>query len=675
MIQLVYSWLIDEARGPWLLVLDNADSLETLFGECSATASMHNGMLQHLLPQTPNGSILITTRDKRVADRLTDARTSFKLDHLSHAEGEELLRSKLPFVNEVPQAEMTGLLEASDFLPLTITQACAFMREKDFSPSEYLGLFQKEGEEAQAVLDEDLGDLRRDLANGNSIIRTWKLSFENISQQNERAAQILSLMSMYDRQGIPIDLLRDPSDRVLGFKAAIALLSSFSLVTYMGDGNRLSLHRLVQLSIRSWLRYKDTESHWQEQALIAIASRIPSGEYESWPICASLLPHVQEVRKFTFDSHSSLLLYASLIQKIAKYDETQGRYADACMGSAKALEIYESIFGPQNIATLASASSLGSALRMRDMQAARQLHQRALEGRLRVLGANHCDTLQSMSDLASLLGNIGEPGASEDLNRRTLTGRESLLGKNDPETLVSKTNLAMVLDYQGKYEEAETLHRQVLSARHTIFGPKHPDTLASIRNLALVLNYQRKHEQANQLHMQALNGRAEVLGWKHPDTLASVSNYADILKYEGRLEECEMTNRWVLGQRKTILGAQHNWTLFSLGNLADVLRAQGLLEQAEEANREALNGYFSLGLNHAHTLKCASNLASILEDRTKYGEAEEMHNDVLKRRSQALGLDHPATKEAYHKLCKFYEKRNETENLNELKKRWERSQP
>ena len=672
----MYSWLNDETHGPWLLVLDNADSLDTFFDKSFATASTYNESLINQLPHASNGSILITTRDGRVANRLTDERASIQVNQLSQAEGEELLRSKLPLMDRASDANIRDLLEALAFLPLAITQACAFMREKKYSLTEYLGLFQEHEDEIQDVLNEDLGDLRRDLANGNSITRTWRLSFDQISKQNPRAAQMLSLMSMFDRQGIPTDLLREPGERTLEFKAAMATLSLFSLVNTEVSGTRLSLHQLVQLSIRAWLKQENTESYWREQALAAIAARLPSGEYESWAVCASLSSHVQAVRKFTFNSRSSLISYASVIQRAARYDETQGRYEDACAESAKALEIYESILGLDDVTTLASISSLASATRGRnDFQSAEELHRRAFEGRLHLLGPDHQDTLRSMSDLAYVLGNRGQPQASEDLNRRALAGRERLLGETHLEVLVSKTNLAMVLDYQGKYAEAEKLHRQVLSARDTILGPKHPDTLTSARNLALVLDYQKKHEEANQLNLRALNGRAEVLGWRHPDTLASASNYANILKYSGRLEECEMTNRWVLEQRREILGAQHDWTLFSLGNLADVLKAQGRLEEAEEANKEALSGYIAtLGWGHAHTLNCASILASVLDNHGKYEEAEELYCDILKRREESLGRNHLATAEAYDKLCAFYGNRGDTEKLNTTRTRWEISE-
>src|SRR6202011_4227669 len=61
--QLVSDWLGDNAHGPWLLVLDNADDMETFFSDKSNPSSIgfeQTALLVKYLPSSPNGSILIT---------------------------------------------------------------------------------------------------------------------------------------------------------------------------------------------------------------------------------------------------------------------------------------------------------------------------------------------------------------------------------------------------------------------------------------------------------------------------------------------------------------------------------------------------------------------------------------------------------------------------------------
>ncbi|KAK3690231.1 hypothetical protein B0T22DRAFT_360526, partial [Podospora appendiculata] len=53
-------------------------------------------------------------------------------------------------------------------------------------------------------------------------------------------------------------------------------------------------------------------------------------------------------------------------------------------------------------------------------------------------------------------------GIAEQMNRRALDGREKVLGLEHLDTLTSINNLASVLWRQGKYEEAEQMNRRAL---------------------------------------------------------------------------------------------------------------------------------------------------------------------------------------------------------------------
>ena len=50
----------------------------------------------------------------------------------------------------------------------------------------------------------DAGDTRRDWSAVHSIFMTWQISFDHIRGQRPSAARLLSLMSLFDRQGIPV---------------------------------------------------------------------------------------------------------------------------------------------------------------------------------------------------------------------------------------------------------------------------------------------------------------------------------------------------------------------------------------------------------------------------------------------------------------------------------------
>jgi len=74
--QLISEWLSDDVHGPWLLILDNADDMEVFFSpkpNPSSVGSEQTAPLVNYLPRSSNSSTLITTRDKRVGERLRES--------------------------------------------------------------------------------------------------------------------------------------------------------------------------------------------------------------------------------------------------------------------------------------------------------------------------------------------------------------------------------------------------------------------------------------------------------------------------------------------------------------------------------------------------------------------------------------------------------------------------
>src|SRR5436189_4580486 len=67
--QLVHSWLSNERNGRWFIVLDSADDGDVFYG--TSGGSRHGRPIATYLPQSRNGSIIITTRDRDLAFKLS----------------------------------------------------------------------------------------------------------------------------------------------------------------------------------------------------------------------------------------------------------------------------------------------------------------------------------------------------------------------------------------------------------------------------------------------------------------------------------------------------------------------------------------------------------------------------------------------------------------------------
>jgi hypothetical protein len=145
------------------------------------------------------------------------------------------------------------------------------------------------------------------------------VSFDQIRKQKPRAAEILSLMAVLDRQGVPKTLLRKDGERGIEFTTALGTLQAFSLVTVEKGGASLEIHRLVQVSTQSWLELQSEIAKWQEEALKVLTAAFPSGNYGTWMTCEALSPHAQAVTQYAFTSNVNLLQCAELLHNMSSY--------------------------------------------------------------------------------------------------------------------------------------------------------------------------------------------------------------------------------------------------------------------------------------------------------------------------------------------------------------------
>jgi hypothetical protein len=92
---------------------------------------------------------------------------------------------------------------------------------------------ESEANQTHLLQHEDAKDLRRGPSIRYAVITTWQLYFEKIRQEQPAATDLLALMSMFDRQGIPESLVRADGDG-LQFEDAVAPLISYSLIRVEG---------------------------------------------------------------------------------------------------------------------------------------------------------------------------------------------------------------------------------------------------------------------------------------------------------------------------------------------------------------------------------------------------------------------------------------------------------
>ena len=80
----------------------------------------------------------------------------------------------------------------------------------------------------------------------DSVIRTWRISFDQISRQDLLAAEILSLMAVLDGQGIPEMRLNKVIKSQADFEEAIEALQAFSFIPERSEDAPFIIHVLCR---------------------------------------------------------------------------------------------------------------------------------------------------------------------------------------------------------------------------------------------------------------------------------------------------------------------------------------------------------------------------------------------------------------------------------------------
>ena len=507
--------------------------------------------------------------------RIAKGKHPIKVGNMEGQESDQLLRVTLEDVGSFP-SELAKLASRLEHLPLALVQAAAFIYENNTSVGEYLELLDKSDQHIVDLLSEEFETVGRDLETPRAVAETWILSFQQIERENSLAGELLSLMSLLDRQAIPQEFLRHYSNNTyiggavgdVQLTKAVGILKAFSLVT--GEkGGSLDIHRLVQLVTRKWLSRVERIERFSRAALFTVSQLYPFGRYETRTTCRAYLPHGYAVLKLQgAESGEEVLAKASLLSCIGGYLYFEGTWNDA-----------------------------------------QRLQEDCVGIRKRLLGVDHPDTLSSIANLASTYREQGRWEEAEKLFMQVMEASKAKLGADHPSTLISMANLASTYRERGRWEEAEKLEAQVMETSKAKLGADHPHTLNSMGNLASTYGNQGRWEEAEELEMQVMETRKAKLGADHPHTLISMGNLASTYGYQGRVEEAEKLFVQVMETSRTRLGADHPDTLISMNNLAHTWKSMGKSSEATDLIRACIRLLqLRLGLNHPYTQSSVSTL-------------------------------------------------------------------
>ena len=591
----VFRWLSDEDNGPWCLILDNVDD-DTVFIQKRDDGKV----LRDYLPTASHGSVIVTSRYKPAARNLVENNLIHEIEPMSTEESLALLGTRLSF-DHSNGAAASELVETLGYLPLAIVHAGSYiqMRQPSITLSRYLRLLRKEHNQVRLLDASGLVDTRRDSSSNRTVTTTWHISFEFIKKAYPQAAELFSLLSMFDNQDISQELIRREDSREksnrsdseqstdddfdLEFEDNVAVLVNYSLLSVKSDGTSYKIHRIVQLSMVQWLKDHEQLSGYQSVSLRILAGLFPSGVYTTWAACQRLLPHARKILTYEFDewlSEEKLML----MSKVGVYLDEAGAFYEA-----------EKV--------LKTASGLAKAR----------------------LGADHLTTLRITTNYAVVLHNMSRGTEAEGLMRATAAKYLDLQIENN-ESLRTQYLLGCVLLRQGKVEEATTLVQQCFQRSIEVLGSEHHTTVDLMVCLGCIAEERGEYEEAESFYRRAISHELAASGPLHVRIFGDRTAIGRVLMLQEKLEDAEMLLKDLLAA--DILDENHYQALAYQSVLAVVFMKQRRFEEAQVLLQKLLTEQRKTGIDVTGHRKTTSWLCNALEAQDKWEEALVLRLEV-----------------------------------------------
>ncbi|WP_460356036.1 FxSxx-COOH system tetratricopeptide repeat protein [Actinoallomurus acanthiterrae] len=650
----------------WLLIFDNAEDLDSV---------------RQFFPTDGPGKVLVTSRNPH----WSHVAHTLEVNVFDRVESTELLRMRDPDLDEETASELASALGD---LPLAIEQAAVWLAETGMPVSEYLELFK-----------EKAGELMAQGAPPDypvPVAAAWNVSLERLHETDPAALQLLRVCAFFAPEPIsrrllsggrnidgPEELVRTLADPIrLG--RALRAINQYALAKISYRDNTLLLHRLVQRVLLDQLTPQESaELRHCAHMLLANADPNDPESPDTWPLYASLLPHVEFTRLIECDDPWAHQLLINLFDFLYRWGDYQG-YEDLAQ---RTFQVWAERLGERHEQTLASELKLGKALRtlgrysqayQHDLHAREILvadlgddHERSLEAQgyicadLRCLGkfSEALDinqllyaaarrrfgpddpfTLEHAFFLGMILRLNGQPKEAEELDKDTHQRRSRVLGEDHLNTFSALAAMAVDAMELGRYRESRDLQRQITQRIRVKYGDNHPGTIENLNALSAMERRAGDHDEALRLSTQALELSRARYGDGSPDSVAAALNHTASLRQAGDLSGAVELGRTVRDQYVKLYGAEHPNTLAAGLNLAVALRLIGQVTEAYALNEEIFAALIQqLGPGHPRSLACAINLAS---DIFAMGDAEAARRrdvETLEYARQTGGDDHPTT--------------------------------
>lgn len=293
----------------------------------------------------------------------------------------------------------------------------------------------------------------------------------------------------------------------------------------------------------------------------------------------------------------------------------QARYGEAEPLLKESLNLRLRELGPEHPDTLESAVRLALLYCHHAPWAHRaemlRLLRVAFETGGRLLGDDHEIPLEARYGLAMWYASTRSFEGLE-LCEQGLEIANGAFGQEHPLTLKFMSCLAVFRSWQARYEEAETMASEALEVSQSLLGTENPVTLQCMWALSLAYSCQFRLGEAEDLLKETVRVSQHLLGKEHFQTLRYIQHLAFVRIKQGRIDEARRLLTKVLEGRRRLLGEDHGWVLGAVGWMMNLYAMQGRSDELRNWCSEEIKRLGSqLGNNRNAVVSIYTMLARI----------------------------------------------------------------
>ncbi|CAN9190941.1 unnamed protein product [Alternaria alternata] len=640
--ELVKEHLSADQAGPWLLVLDNADDHDILYGTEHAP-----GIIDYL-PESEKGMTIFTTRVQELAVSLTRGDV-LELGSMSKPDAMNFLEKSLITKSLTEDREaVEGLLDELAFLPLAIAQAAAYLNMNRTTITKYLRLLRHTEQDTISLMSKEFRDQTRYKGSANAVASTWVVSFSQLRERDVVAADLLAFMSCIEWKVIPQSLLpRAQSQERL--EEAIGTLCGYSFVSRrVGDSTSeadrgeewYDLHRLVHLATRVWVDKYGSTADVVQQALAHIAEVFPSDDFANQAVWRAYMPHALRLldTKTSVDVQSKAKL-SLWVGKCLCFDgrvPEAVRWLEDCGRCRAGLDEDD----PDRLASEHALSV--SYLANGQIKDAVRLLEHVVKVRDATLAEAHPDRLASQHTLSvSYLAN-GQIKDAVRLLEHVVKVRDATLAETHPSRLKSQHALGVCYQADGHIEDAVRLLEHAVKVRNATLAETHPSRLQSQHALGVSYKTNGQTEDAVRLLEHVAKVRDTTLAETHPSRLASQHQLSVSYKANGQTENAVRLLEHVVKVRDATLAETHPSRLKSQHALGVCYQANGQTKDAVRLLEHVVKVRdATLAETHPDRLASQHALGVCYQANGQIEDAVRLLEHVVKVRDDTLAETHP----------------------------------